>query len=607
MSSFVKQYGLDWPKDIHPVQIDLCCSKKWREPEYQAGNLLDPGEHMLRAIRVLFTHDEWSLSPWTEEHAHAWCLEEVLGIIGCASSSKSNDVGGFCVLDWVTDPTSTITIMASTSKLALADRSYESVLRYFKLLKSKREIYVPGKEAKTVMAIINESDDEYGQQSTDKAAIRGVAVQAGTADEARANLQGRHMPYVRLICDEFAQMRKAAADARTNLRIGAMNFKWVFMANPDSIYDMSGKFSEPIDGWASVDEATPRWRSKYGLILHRNGYQSPAVIEPDGPKKYPYLINSEHIAAVVRENHGNPDASDIWTMVKGFPPPQGDEETVLTEADVIAFDMKVMPIWDLRGTEKILVAGLDPAFTTGGDACVLQPGEIGLVREGTVVLNYGEPVYIPIEASSKRPVAYQVSDKCLMALQELGIPVSHMAIDDSGTQSVADIIQIESGQVPIRCNFSSSASDMPLSRNNLIPAKERFRDLGTEIWMLVAEYGRFRQLRGFGDKAAQQFCLRRFRPRTAAGGAKRALESKKDYKKRLPGQRSPDEGDGVALCAFAARAVGGLRAGFDQLNDLDILPRSYNVGNMKVVSQNFLRPNYTKGVDKNRYSGYLTN
>jgi len=604
MSKYRQKYGMSWPSQVHDIQIDLLCAKKWREPTYAAGNLLDPGEHMLRAIRALFSHEDWSISPWTEEHAHAWCTESGLHIMGCASSSKSNDIGGFCVLDWITDPMDTITIMASTSKAALSDRSYESVIRYFKLLKANRQFMVPGKEARTVMAIVNDDEDEYGKLSTSKSAIRGVAVQAGTADEARANLVGRHMPYVRLICDEFAQMREAAAQARVNLSIGAeKDFKWVTMANPDSLQDMSGRYMEPEDGWLSVDENTPHWRSRFGLVLHRNGFQSPAVTEEGGREKYPYLINKPQIDQVIKEEHGNMDAIPVWTMVKGFPPPSGSEVTVLSEADLISFGMQEDAIWDTRGRAKIRVAGLDPAFTAEGDGCVLQSGTVALTREGVLALEFDDPHYIMIEASSPRPATYQVSDQTAQYCSDHNIPITNLMIDDSGVQSVADVVQVETGQVPLRCQFGGAASDRPVSMSNATPAKDRFRDQATEIWAMTAEVGRSRQLRKFPDKAAGQFCTRRFRPRTAASSVKRSLESKKEYKKRLTGQRSPDEGDALALCVAAARDIGGLWAGADITNLVGVQPRmGSDCPGSKRMS------NLSRGyddVDNTRYSGYI--
>lgn len=601
---FRQKYGRSWPAECHDIFIDLLCAKCWREPAYKAGQLLRPGEHLLRAIRALFTHDQWSISAWTEAHAHGWCEEETLGIIGCASSSKSNDIGGFCLLDWICHPTETITIMASTSKYALADRSYESVLRYFKILKSHPTFMIPGKESKTTMAIINDDADDYGKDATAKAAIRGVAVQEGSADEARANLQGRHMPYVRLICDEFAGMRKAAADARINLRIGASrNFKWCFLANPDSLFDLSAQFSEPADGWSSVDENTPSWRTKTGaLILHHNGFHSPAVLEPDGEKKYPYLINQAQIDATIRDNHGNEDCKDVWTMVKGFPPRNLSELTVLSGADLQTFHMQDPPVWDDRGLERIRVAGLDPAFTSGGDGCVFQAATIGLVREGTLVCAFDEPQYVSIRAASARPAAYQVVDGTLELCRRFGVPIAHLAVDDSGTQSVADIVAVESGVQPLRCDFGASASDLPLSSTNLTPAKDRFGNRVTEIWLLLAELGRCGQLRGLPAKAAQQFCTRRFKP----SGKLRALESKKEFKKRLAGQRSPDEGDAAALCVLAARLRAGLRPGFNALDSLQtsgaVFPR---LGGLQLFTRSSLRSSYNS-VDDSRFSVYRT-
>ena len=182
---------------------------------------------------------------------------------GCVLTHNSNDYGLLSVIDWMVDPKETVTILASTSVNMLKIRSYESVLRYFQLIKAHAPWQMPGKLRKTDDAIILDEDDELGA-TTDKASIRGVAVAEGTDTEARAKLQGAHLPYVRLILDELSQMKPAAMKVRTNLSIGARDFKLVGLCNPDSFTDLAAQYSVPLlpGGFAAVDpETTIEWRS----------------------------------------------------------------------------------------------------------------------------------------------------------------------------------------------------------------------------------------------------------------------------------------------------------------------------------------------------------
>ena len=553
-ATFKRLYGLDWPVDTPEVYIDLVCAKKWREDPFCHASLLKPWEHMLRACRVLFTPAELSISPWTEQHAVDWTSENFCITWGSASCSKSNDYGCFAVLDWITDPTQTVTMMASTTREMLKIRSYESVVRYFSILKRNPYFLVPGKESRTSCAILNESDpdnDTGGHTTTTvKASIRGVAVNDG------GSIQGAHLPYVRLILDEMALMRQKTFDERTNLSIGATDFRFFGLANPESLFDLSARASVPLEGWASVDEMTEEWRSRYGKVRHHNGFKSPAITEPDGAKKYPYLINQKQIDVILNEEHGNDDSPKVWTMVKGFPPPQGLERTVLTEADLVTYGAQDSSPW-AAGLNPITVAALDAAFTHDGDGCVLQFASVGRVAPGVPAIVMGEKVYLTIESSSKRPVTEQIVNQVREHLERLNVPVTLLAVDDSGTQSVADAIEMAIGLGVTRYNYANRPSDN-VTLGGRDKYSDRYADKVTELWVLASEFVRSRQIRGLDAEAGKYLTSRRFVRR--ARNARLALEGKKDFKKRTGG-RSPDEGDAAAMVCGIVRDVLGFSPG----------------------------------------------
>lgn len=536
----MRKYGLDWPFGMNQIQIDLILAKKWMLEPYKYGNLLDPGEHMLRAIRALFTPEQWTITPWTEEHAHAWASENFSVWLGAASSGKSNDAGGLAVLDWITDPLETYIALASTSVPMLKLRSFESVIRYFRILKAHPRFQVPGKEAPSQTAIINDTDSEGpAGDATVKASIRGVALADGDEAKAVARLAGAHLPFVTMILDEGSALPEAAAKARINAMAGTRRFRFLSLANPVDRFDEATKFCVPVDGWDSVDENTPKWRSKFGLVLHHNGFQSPAIKEPE---KYPFLINQAQIDAILESVGGNPDDPLVWRMVIGFPAPQGSDAAVLSPADLSSFHMQDPPVWETG--DKTLVGGLDPAFTAGGDKCVLQLADTGWLAPRIWGIAFRDPIVIPIEMSSQRPAVYQISDHVRTVARETGLLISNLAVDDSGTQSVASVISQELGAQPIRCNFASKATEM------LADGRPRFRDLVTQMWYQVARLGREGRLRAFPQEAAQQFCSRRFR----RGKVPLALETKQEFARRKSGG-SPDEADALALCCFSAERL----------------------------------------------------
>jgi len=547
--TFKRKYGLDWPISYHDIFIDMVCAKKWREKPYCLASLDDPGTHLLRAARALLSPKDFTISRWTEEHAEDWTTTNFCITWGSAACSKSNDYGLFAVLDWATDPTETVTLMGSTDIQALQRRSYESVIRYFQLLKRNPHFLFPGKESRTTKAIVNvESEgDEDGPLSTVKASIRGVAVNDG------GSLQGAHLSYVRLILDELSEMKPHGMNARANLSIGCRDFKCFGLCNPTSLWDEGARYSVPLDGWASVTADTEVWPTRWGRVRHHNGFKSPAIVEPDGAAKYPYLINQEQIDRRLKEEDGNADARDIWVFVRGFPPRSGIDDTVLTPELIHTHKMQDPVVW-LTDKEKLeYCAGLDPAFTTNGDDCIMKVGAVGISADRIRTFAFVDTVRIPIDASSSRPATYQVVDGARVVLEKYNISVNLLAVDDSGTQSVADVIATEIGPGVQRVNNAQSATDDPLSPTDPTPASKKYMDRGTELWIRLALLGRQGALRGLTDRAANEFCIRRL---VMAGKHKR-LERKVEFKARLKGHRSPDDGDASALCVFAGRGLVG--------------------------------------------------
>lgn len=547
----IRKFGVDFPDGLSDIFIDLLCAKHWREEAYAAGNLEDPYTHLLRAASSLFTKDEWKISRWTEEHAFDFTTSNFTITWGCGASEKSNSYGLFVLLDWITDPTETLAIMASTTLNMLQLRSFESVIRYFRILKKHPQFLIPGKESKTRVAIINDDDpDAEGPSATVKSSIKGVAVKQGTLEEARAHLQGAHLPYTRLILDELSQMPEAAMEARHNLSLGAKDFRLFGLCNPDSLFDLSARYSEPLAGWDSVDrETSEHWETRWGTVRRHDGYRSPAI---EHPKEYPYLINQTNIDSITKEMGGNTDAPIIWTQVRGWPPPEASEPTILTESMVVSYGMCKPVVWGPGPREIIQIAGLDPAFTADGDEAILQPATIGYEAvTGILAISFAPEIHIPLKATLPRPQVYQVIDYVLDWVEDHDFDLQYMGVDESGTQRVGDMLEVEymrrhpeHAQVQVcRVNFGGRASEFPVSIRKNTPAREEYGNAVTELWYAMQEFGEHRQVRNLPAAAAEQFCQRRVKLRKP-----KVLEGKKDMKKRI--KRSPDVADAGA-CALA--------------------------------------------------------
>jgi hypothetical protein len=552
---FRRKYGLDWPTEVPEHLIELTLAKKWREDPYCDADLLNPvSEHMLRAATMLFTPEQLVVNPWMERIVHSWVTDEFAIHWGCAGSGKSHVLGMCCLLDYITDPFITYTLLASTTGDMLEKRSFAAVVEYLSHLRSNGKYIVPLKYNTQKREIIPEglSSDAIANL---KGVIRGTAVQQGTVQQARANLQGVHTTYVRLVLDELAGMREAAMEARHNLA-QCEDFRLQAACNPESFEDLAGRYSVPVNGWDSVNLDTPEWETKWGKTYRYDAYKSPGL---EDPVTFNFLPTQKSIDRIVASNGGNEDAPGVWTFLRAFPTPQGDRHAILPLHTINTFKMKEAAVW----TEIYAkVAALDPAFTADGDKAVLQLATIGMRDDGVVCICFDKTFELDIEASSPRPVVYQLSDQTLDILRQYGISVANLGVDDSGTQSVADVIEAESRLRGVwRCNFAMSASDQPVGVGDQ-PAKERYKNRVTEMYYQMREFGQRNQVRGLSEIAANELSKRRLALNLKHQGAlkKLQLESKTDFKQRTA-LSSPDSADAAVIIVGLAREKFGLVPG----------------------------------------------
>jgi hypothetical protein len=559
--SYVRWRGLDWHPDVPEHQRHLKLWKRWRE--YPEANLLDPiSEHLFRALEVLFTPDQLIIHPWMEVQAYSWTYDEFALWWGCAGSGKSHTLGLLALLDYLTDPDCTYTCLASTTKQMLEVRSFASVVQYLTYLKGNRTFAVPFRylrQPRMEIVPANVNDEDLPNL---KHKIVGVAVRQGTVEQARGNLQGVHTRYVRLLLDELSAMPPAAMEARHNLA-QCFDFKLVGACNPESLYDQAGQFSVPKSGsWSEVDLDTDKWESQYGMVYRFDSFKSPGLEDPD---KYFFLPNKKTIDRMLQQNAYNQDAPQVWTMLRAFPAPQGMERTVITEAMVSKYGMMDTATWKKMPTK---IAGFDPAFTADGDNAKLVTANVGFDERGIRTLCFDKLHHLQIKASDERPVLEQLVDQVVGIMLEEGISIQHLGVDDSGTQSVADAIEmrIAKGKV-YRTSFSSRAPEVPVSIANETPASKKYRDTATWTHFLIYEYALRGQIRGMPIDAVQQMCRRRLQPKARLI----AMESKDDYKQRT-GLGSPDDADACAICAAVARMVLGLMPGSSEWQKSDKAP-----------------------------------
>lgn len=582
-------YDIPWTAPVPRYLADLKIWQQHREEplcQYASAFKNPVHEHFLQACRDLFTPQQLRIHPWFEEAADVYTNSTTVILLGSGSSGKSHFVGVASLLDLLADLGNVYVNMVSTGKEQLLQRSMASSIEYLNCLKANG-IPVPLKFIAQKCAIVPASAPEDLQNV--KSMIRGVAISEGTEVDARGAVLGVHLPRVRSVCDEIENMAgraKVFLSAQSNARMGAIDYKLTVMFNPQDITAPGCLLATPNrdGGWSSLDiDADTKWTTPEGAqVLRFDGHKSPGLKDP----ALTFLPTEKSIAEVLKACNGNMQHRDYLSMVRGWPILASAGGTVLTNAELLFH--KALEDCEWRGIDTpVLVGGFDPAFTADGDDAVLQLADVGHAADGALVARFREPLVFNIDANSAIPVSYQLVGQLREVLTSTGLRLVNLAIDDSGTQSICDIVAKELGSGFLRCNFGTKASDLPVSLANPTVANKVYGNAVSELWGVFAEYVRFGHVRKLPDKAADQFTTRRFSPKRNP----KILETKKDYKKRTS-RKSPDDADACALCGGVLRFVLGIKPGASILEPGGKALHYAPVDMSRIKAVNNLKSNY---------------
>lgn len=574
MTKLKTRFGYDrWPVEMPDVAIGLLIGKKWRElrdrgfptsdGKFEKVEFKDPWVPLLKSAKAMLTPEYFRVSEWTEQHFHDFVMYDKLITWGCASSSKSNDTALLLLLDWMVDPFDTVTLLGSTTKQDLKSRSWEAVVRYHNaLIVCNRGIMeIPGKVSKQGQALVNNEEEGIATSAGEKAGIQGRALN----EDGR--LQGAHAKYVRLVVDELAEISNhdAIKVAMANLRVGTKSFKFIGLANPESWENPSCQYCMPDGGPSSVNVDTGAWMSTFGcFVRHHDGLKSPCIRNPGLRDEFPFLLNGEEVKQTLAEAGGNADAPQFWKMIRGFPVPSGAGAPVVLDARIAEQQHALDPVPLDPGTIIGTAAGIDPAWTEGGDGAYRARIYIRIDEFGRPYLDYTNGLKrLNIYASDPRPPVQQMRDQVIVEMRNpYEAPFHYTAVDASANQGLADDLMIYAGADCLGVNNSVRASEFPLRAGDSRPAKDTIYDRGTEAWCVLAEYVKAGMVRGLPPEALRALTTRRFSMKKDKSGRPVTmnfplrLEDKAEFKKRF--KKSPDECDACSLGALAVKERFGL-------------------------------------------------
>lgn len=499
-----------------------------------------PKEHHAKTVISRYYPWLWATwNDWAELCTWAYCNHNEIGATGCTASGKSMMFSVLIWLEWSAAPLQTAGILTSTTKQGIRSRIWTHVK------KMRETLILDGKQNTYPCHLIDSQTLMQAQKGDDMHCITSLAVEGGVLEQSWGNLIGRHPQRLVALIDEAEQTPEAIFKSRFNLQAGTDFYRFLCASNAVNPTSSFGQFIEPVGGWSSVKDSDEFWSNKTGLTVHFDGLASPNV--KAGKVVVPGLIRQETIDNI-RNSEGE-NSLVWWSMVRGFPPMSGVRNTVLSWSMIIGNKATEKPVWQ---GETIWIAGLDPAFTSGGDRCLLQFARVGIRADGKHTLGMEPPTHIKLTAGGTISEDYQIAEAVREECTKRKVKPENFAMDATAASGLASIIEQRWAKGIKRVNFGSSATDRRMPGDDKT-AKERCKNRVAELWMSFAALVRGGQVRGLTNDSAQEFCTRQF----TLVGEKYALEPKAEMKNRTGG-KSPDAADAASLVGDIFRNLHGI-------------------------------------------------
>lgn len=304
-----------------------------------------------------------------------------------------------------------------------------------------------------------------------------------------------------------------------------------------------------------------KWETtqKNGIALYFGPYESPAIFEQDPvkKKKLSVFLPTEKSIRENEERYGIHNAN-FWRFGLGFWKTKSTDNTLITEELLQVGHAYEKPEW--LGLEPLAyVGGLDIAFSTGGDECILQLGILGQDTQGRIVLDFKAEELtfkIPILATSGDPAELQIARQVLSVCRRYGMPIWNIALDATGQGRAMGGTLINQAKLE-----GMAAHRPPVKVYNV---KQGIQEVNSfemviktpyDLWETLKKFIESGSVRRVGRIASEQLKTRLIVRDERTNKVK--LETKRDYKKRMMGvlpalAHSPDEADSYALCLQAA-------------------------------------------------------
>jgi hypothetical protein len=537
-------YGFKSPLKYSELELELFLFRiRW--PIENGG--LGPMGHFKNITRLLWpekspAHFFWH--PWAEKMISEACSRKYLGVIGCASSGKSDAFAVWAVVNWLCAPQETMVLVTSTSLKDSRKRIWGAITHYF----IKSVIPLPGKLVDSIGII--RTDDGTGHFN-DRQGIALIAGEKKKEREAIGKMIGMKNTRLFIIADELPELSDAIYEAALSNLATNPEFQMVGIGNFASIYDPLGRFVCPKEGYDSVTPDLTEWETENGYCIRFDGLKSPNILA--GQRLWPKIYDGDMLVEH-RKTLGQ-NTVGFWRMVRSFPCPENAENCIYSDADLVSCADK--PIWMEPPTR---VAGFDPSFTNGGDRSVVVLGSYGMTKEGIMAVCMDRYVLLREDVSIKgKSRSYQVVEQFMKLCLSEKIYPQNAGIDATAAgKAIFDIVAELWSHKVMAVQFGGNASEYPVSYNDFRHARDLYANRVSELWYVGLEFIRSKQLLGIRGDVAREMKSRRYEL-VKGSQARIKVESKSDMKMRIG--FSPDIADALFIMLDLCRVRLGAKCG----------------------------------------------
>lgn len=554
-----------------------------------------------KIAREIWRPEEFYVHAWAIQMVAKLCeLNSVIAVFGAKQTSKSTTMAAFCViLYWAFDGKASVIYRTTTLEEAM-QRGWGEIQRLHAAALANTLFKTHYLRSQPPKIVAYQGTEDLKRCIIMKPAQSKAKTSTGSEF---GNIKGFHADVQLIIDDELNELPDNASKAPIALFAEYKLFWYVGIGNPTSWDDVLGRLATPkeleINEIAELD--LDEWKIEGGTAIRFAAYRSPNIERgqnPDGTWPYTHLPTPGTYQRLIDQSGGSEDHPDVWQFGKGLPHPQGNSFTLLSRV-LVKNTRADQPAYFAEPHKVQHGAALDPAFTAGGDDCVLQFFRWGDLVNGGWAFEFGERLHIKLALGSEDEIFFFVAEQAKQACENRGVPPNHFSYDCTGTGlGLRSILTRVWPGVNHYLEYSGKPTDRRLSVDDNRKACDVFDKRACEISFklrLFIEYGQVRGLNDQNDLIIKEGTERRWRRK----GKKREVESKDEVYSR---NRSCDHWDAAAVAADLMCQLGYLPGGqaINQQSQV-VAPRPSNneFGNVAAAF------NANRGKPRPNYKGWL--